>query len=284
MVSIKVNYFHHLKKINDLNGTGSRIGLWRLAVAYNLRYFLCRPIVVGRLAARRYRARKKLFYTVITGSYDQLNDIPQRLPGWDYVCFTDNRALASSAWEIKFIDNRQGLDPARLSRQFKLNNHLVDGGYDLSVYADANLKIRGNLDAFVGMVLPDDAPIGLLLHPFLHNLADEVAECVAAGKADERLLRDQYAFYTGDQGFVDRLPHVNARMIIRRCGDLGVRRLMELWFEQILTWTGRDQVSFNYALSRCGDLSPAYIPYWIFRKYFKKMDHSSEGFRQGRGT
>jgi hypothetical protein len=62
-------------------------------------------------------------------------------------------------------------------------------------------------------------------------------------------------------------------MMIRRCGHPGVRRLMEVWFAQLLRWSCRDQVAFNYALSRCPEVAVQYIPYWIFRRYFKKMDH-----------
>jgi hypothetical protein len=48
---------------------------------------------------------------------------------------------------------------------------------------------------------------------------------------------------------------------------------METWFNQLTTWSRRDQVSFNYSLAQHPDVSPCYIPYWLFRIHFKKLDH-----------
>ncbi len=48
---------------------------------------------------------------------------------------------------------------------------------------------------------------------------------------------------------------------------------METWFAQLLAWSCRDQMAFNYSLSKHPEVALSYIPYWIFRRYFKKMDH-----------
>ena len=267
-----MNYLQHLKKYNTNRG-GGNLDLWRMVLSYNLRRLFQRPSLVRLTSARRYRGEKKLFYTIMTGGYDRLNEIPQKLPNWDYVCFTDNKALSSRTWRVCLLENKEDFDPVRLSRHFKINHHLVDQGYDISLYVDANLRIRGDLDSFLAQALPIDSDFAILQHPFLHSLSQELEKCIEEGKDDVDMLQRQYQHYTNEMGFQDHLPHINARVMIRRSGRPELQRLMETWFTQLLTWSRRDQMAFNYALSLCPEVQPYYIPYWIFRNYFKRMDH-----------
>jgi len=269
---VLMNYINHLQKINDLCG-GGKLAFCRKVVFYNLRRIFQRPSLVRLTSAKRYRNKKKLIYTILTGGYDQLNEIPRKLPNWDYVCFTDNRALTSRTWRVCLLENTEGFDSVRLSRHYKINHHLVDQGYEISLYVDANLRIRGDLDSFLAQALPVNSDFAILQHPFLHSLSQELEKCIEEGKDDTEILQQQYHHYTNVMGFQDRLPHINARVMIRRSNRPELQRLMETWFAQLLTWSRRDQMAFNYALSNCPDVRPYYIPYWIFRNYFKRMDH-----------
>lgn len=266
------NYFYHLVKLNSLSN-GSILDLWKSVATYNLKYFFWRPWLVGKLQAAKFHDRKKLLYTILVGDHDYLNEIQTKIAGWDYVCFTDNATLKSDTWEIRFLENSLDLDPVRLSRYYKINNHLIDQTYDISVYVDANFRIRGNLDCLLGNSLADTRPLSMFLHPFHHSLAQEVELCIELKKDREELLRDQYDFYVKEQQFIDALPHIAASVIIRKTRDPSVIRLMEIWFQQLVNWSRRDQVAFNYALSTCADVGVNYIPYYILRRYFKKVDH-----------
>jgi len=267
-----MNVLKHLKKINKVHGWG-RAGYWYLACSFGLNYLFNRPSLAKLTYRNRYQQEKKLFYTVTTGDYDQLNEIPVILPNWDFVCFTDNPELKSNSWQIRVFENDHDLDPIRLSRHLKINNHLIDNDYDLSIYVDGNIKIRGDLDSFLAQALPLDKQFAVLLHPFHTSLLEEVELCVTTGKDHENVLWEQYHYYVDNEQFCDPFPHINARMLIRRTNDGDIRQLMEFWFAQLMQWSRRDQVGFNYSLSKCPNLAPHYIPYWIFRSYFKKMDH-----------
>ena len=244
----QMNYYHHLEKLNLSREQGS-IELWKQIVLYNLRFLFAQPRIVSLSMRNRFKEQRKLFYTVLTGNYDTLNEINEKLPNWDYICYTDNKNLKSKSWEIRFVDSDLELDPILLSRYYKINNHLVDMEYDLSVYVDANLRIRGNLDYFLVQAYDSNKSMALLLHPFLNSLEGEVKACIENNKGSRELLENQYTHYL-EQGFRDRLPHINARLMIRKCGDPGVRKVMEVWYDQLCTWSKRDQISFNYALSR----------------------------------
>lgn len=267
-----MNVSTHLQRINKAFGSGTPRGYWRLYIGYVCNYCFNRPLLVRLTRKQRYRTEKKLLYTAMTAGYDSLNEIPQPVSNWDFICYTDNPSLSSDTWQIRLLNNELNLDPVRLSRQVKINNHLVDGGYDISVYIDANFRIRGDLDTFVEHVLPPGERFVMLLHPFHSSLREEVELCVRVGKDEESLLRSQYRHYVEEQGFDDPFPHVAGGMILRRPGHDDIRRLMQTWFDQLLRWSRRDQMAFNYALSR-QRVFPHYAPYWILRRYFKKMDH-----------
>lgn len=264
---------HHLVKLNNLHNRGRKLGLARLLAGHALQFCIARPMLAGLFLADRYRQEKKLFYTVLTGNYDRLHPIKRPLPNWRYVCFTDNGDLCCDGWEVRQVTNPEGLDPGRLSRLYKIRNQLVDQECSISVYADANLVIRGDLDAFLAQALAPGSPFAIPFHPFLFSLQQEVGQCLALGKDSEARLRAQYRYYTEEMGFADPFPHINARLLIRRAGDEEVRRLMDTWYQQLQQWSRRDQVAFNYALSLCPKAAINYIPYWIFRRYFKRLDH-----------
>ena len=83
----------HLKKQNHSTGQGSRYGYAALASRYLINYLIKRLPLIGSLGGNLYKSRKKLLYTVLTGDYDQLNEIPlslSRSKKWDFVCVTEN--------------------------------------------------------------------------------------------------------------------------------------------------------------------------------------------------
>lgn len=269
-------FLEHLKKHNRTGGRGDRLGYSFMVVSYLINYLRKRPPLLRWVGRDLYRGRKKLLYTVLTGGYDQLNEIPKKLADserWDFICITDNPELSSETWKIRVVDNEQGLDPVRLSRLYKVHNHLVDSSHDLSIYVDANIRIRGDLDLFLSQALPSDESLGMLYHPFHSSLEQEVELCMRTVRDDPELLEKQFLNYTENEKFSDPYPHINARLIVRRQGDPRVQALMETWFNQLTLWSCRDQVSFNFSLSKHPEIAPRYIPYWLFRTHFKKLDH-----------
>ena len=269
-------FLEHLKKHNYTAGSGNWSGYVGLVSRYLLTYVTRRPPLIRSAGNIRYASQRKLLYTVLTGGYDTLNEIPPapaRSELWDFVCVTDNPSLVSETWKIRLVENHAGLDPVRLSRLYKIRSSLVDSGYDFSIYVDANIRIRGDLDRFLSQALGPDCSLGLLYHPFHASLEQEVNLCVRTGRDDPELLEKQYSYYTDQQKFSDSFPHVNARLLIRRTGNPQIQALMETWFDQLVAWSRRDQVSFNYSLAQHPEIVPCYIPYWLFRVHFKKLDH-----------
>ena len=78
--------------------------------------------------------RSKVVYTAIFGGRDQLRDPVERLPGVQYVCFTDNVNLQSKTWTILYCPPTG--DPLLQAKACKILAHeMLD--CDISLWIDA---------------------------------------------------------------------------------------------------------------------------------------------------
>jgi len=93
-------FLEHLKKHNCSTGPGSRYGYLALVSRYLITYLTKRPPLIRSLGPDLYRNRKKLLYTVLTGGYDQLNEIPSSI---DLVENKMTLSLYESSWEIGYV-------------------------------------------------------------------------------------------------------------------------------------------------------------------------------------
>ena len=75
-------------------------------------------------------------------------------------------------------------------------------------------------------------------------------------------MPSQYEYYLNQQGFIDDQPHVAGDLIDRQAGDLHVVNLMERWFDQLIKWSRRDQLAFNYSRSYFLDDTVNDLPYY----------------------
>jgi hypothetical protein len=203
-------------------------------------------------------------YTVILGPYDGL--LPQPvMDGVDYICFTDQN-FKSKQWTIQTISVEND-DVGRTVRKYKLMPHKVLSSYDVSVYIDGNYLIRKPLQPLLDQVL-QHGPIGI----FDHNQCSDARNCVydeyeaiiklqtkrGKLKDDPQIMRSQIEKYR-QEGYPRQAGLIFAAVIIRKHNDPLVNQTMELWYEQILRFSKRDQLSFNYSAWKTG-LKPYYIP------------------------
>jgi len=217
--------------------------------------------------------KKKCIYTILINNYDVLNEPRYVTNQWDYICLTDNPKLTSKTWTIIHVKNTQHLDPVRFSRQHKCFSEIINSSYDVSIYIDANIIIKNNLDHFLNISFKDNHDISILYHPYHISLKQEVDACKNRNLDKTDLIDAQYKHYVEQENYIDTLLHVNNRLIIRKSNLPRVQKLCQNWFEQICTWSYRDQLSFNPTLSKHPDVKMGYIEYWKFNHFFQKIDH-----------
>lgn len=201
---------------------------------------------------------RKAVYTCITSGYSALPVQPQ--PGWDYVCFSEDdveipgwqmRAIAADAFVIEHelcLD-----DKAKTSKRVKLLPHRFLPEYDISIWIDATLAFRPNvdLDALLDRFLASGKPLQVRAHPYRRCTYDEALQVHRCGKdTATNVLR--LVEFLQQSGFPRKLGLTENNFLARRHHDPRLVRFSEHWWRLVLEFSRRDQLSFMFAATREG--------------------------------
>lgn len=185
---------------------------------------------------------KKVVYTALFGSYDKLLDPLLVESDVDYLCFTDQRSLSSSIWHAVQVPAEA--NPTLAARKYKILAHEWLGSYSTSLYVDANIGIKGPV-SHLFTKLSEREPFWAPSHPLRQCSYDELAACLKSEKITratleqvQALLRDQN--FPSDQGLTE------SGILLRCHHNADVVRLMARWYEFVLNYCERDQVSLPY--------------------------------------
>ena len=193
-----------------------------------------------------------IVYTSIYGGKDNLIEQP-KIPGVEYVCFTDDRGLSSKSWNIIYDPPKFASARMNAKRHKILTHKYVTQG-DESLWIDGNIVIISDPR---GMVDGLDCDLAFFDHnsEFVHDrrdcIYDEAIACKMLGKDDPKVMFDQVMRYAGES-----YPRNNGLIvgstIYRKHKSSKVIKLMEAWWQEILSGSSRDQLSFNYVAWKLG--------------------------------
>jgi hypothetical protein len=194
---------------------------------------------------------KKVVYSVILGKYDEIKTINIQ-NGYDYFIFSDvyNKTSVKTNWTILPIPEEVknlNITDVKKQRFIKLHPHLYFKNYDLSIYIDATFTITGDLDEFLLRTLSSKYYIYSFEHPLRSNITEETYAVVRAYKEKDsisKIIRERYM----RQNFPDSSGLIESCLIIRNHNDKNCVNLMNDWFEEIKTYSHRDQLSFNFII------------------------------------
>lgn len=193
---------------------------------------------------------RRVVYTVLVGDYEHIleQDCPNS-SGIDFICFTDNKDLTSSSWKIVKIDTLK-LDPPRESRRYKILPHLYLSDYEESIYIDNKVKLLQDPEFIFDTYLPNSSyDFVCFKHPRRDCLYAEAERVIILDYDDERRVREQIAAYKR-AGYPEGNGLISGCFLLRRHGATKVRQCMEEWFENVLGYSKRDQISFNFVAWR----------------------------------
>lgn len=208
--------------------------------------------------------RKIVVYTAVIGEYDIVLDPVINTEGVEYVLFTDSSAPVF-AWQVRPIDRTVATGNPLINRWYKVFAHKLFPDADISIYLDGNIRILKNLDCLLKEFDESGAAIGLFTHMERQDIYEEVAACRQLNKfdaQDEKLIDSQLGFYESS-GFPADQKLTDNGIIFRKHHQLGLYQAMELWWEQLNTYTKRDQISLPFAIWRFE--VPAKVWQWSFR-------------------
>jgi len=199
--------------------------------------------------------REIVVYTCIVGAYDNLNPLEDE-EGVRYVCFTDQPGPLPPPWEARPLQAPEEARTNRLvNRYHKLHPHVLFPEATRSVYIDGNLTFAGSFAAVAKCLDQHGLGFAAFSHPWSpHSLADEVEACIRHGKfthSDQQAVSRQLAKF--DEEGMPRADTIPAGYFLARSHSQPLLAVcMQEWWEQLLGFTGRDQVSLPYALWKSG--------------------------------
>ena len=189
---------------------------------------------------------KKVVYTCISGQYDILTDPVFINKEFDYVCFTD-QPFYSEVWQIRPIpEELNSLSQVKKQRIVKICPHRYLPEYDLSIWVDGNITIKGDMEDLIGKLRWNKSPITIPQHPIRRCIYAEANACVQLGKDSPEIALKQVKEYK-EEGFPTNYGMVQSGVIFRKHNDPSCIKLMECWANELQGLKAIDQLSFNYA-------------------------------------
>lgn len=193
---------------------------------------------------------RKIVYTCISGNYDLLREPTYITPGWEYICFTDQK-LSSNVWKIlplpEEIAKDITLNQVKRQRIIKINPDKFLGDYDVCIWVDSNLIIKKSLDELCEKFNSD---LCVTKHPQRDCIYEESKAIIKYRKDKMKNMQPLIDIYK-KEGFPAHFGLNETNIIIRHKNDK-VREVMDLWENLLRKYSHRDQMSFNYVLWKLG--------------------------------
>lgn len=190
---------------------------------------------------------RRVVYTAVMGRYEQLNEQPVAVgSSIDFVCFTDDREMVSSTWTVRFIEPRFPLDSVRSARFLKVRGPSLLADYDESLWIDNAVQLRVTPETILDAWLAD-ADLAMPKHSFRTSVLGEFDAVVTSGFDDPARVFEQLIHYSTLQSrALTEVPYWTA--ILARRHVPAVDEAMQVWWEHLLRYSRRDQLSINFVL------------------------------------
>lgn len=212
-----------------------------------------------RIAA--YRAalprvpRRVVFYIAIYGEYDTLL-LPERVdPDVDYVCFTDRPRNDYGVWQMRAAPFFHS-DPTRIARWVKTHPHELFPAHDVAVWLDANIVLKGDIGWYVDTVRRDGSHLGLVSHPHRGCFYEEATACKQLKKDSGKVIDAQVEHYR-THGLPPNQPLFETGFMVVPLKNKETAAALHAWWQQIETFSRRDQLGFAWVTYRFPDLQIA---------------------------
>jgi tetratricopeptide (TPR) repeat protein len=231
------------------------------------RYIQLNISVTGRLAdiksyrtrikqhqkAAAKRAKSKLRVAIYTSfapvGYDSLKPHEYLDDRFDYFIYTDAPLNTMGIYQwAKIPPEGLGLDGARAIRYAKTHPHVLFKDYDVAVWLDTSIMLVGDIYPIIEKFLASGKAIGSTPHTVRQSLFEEFLACVALGKDDYQILQRLKKFYESEGFDSSKLAENGFLLFNPKHKDVAAP--LEEWWQMILKFSKRDQLTFSYSLAK----------------------------------
>jgi len=194
-------------------------------------------------------ANNLVVYTAVFGAYDVLRDPLTVQAGVRYVCFSDRPQPQTNIWEI-VIDEKLATSNARAARYRKIRPDVFLPDANYSLWLDANISFRGpNLVQLIQTFLPK-YDLALFDHAERICVYREAEAVLVLRKEFPANVYKQMQAYRAE-GYPKNNGLCETGVMLRR-HTAALYEFNRFWWEELVKWTHRDQLSFNYACWKTG--------------------------------
>lgn len=187
-------------------------------------------------------------YTAILGDYDDLKNEEVKIPGCDFICFTDDHNLRSNLFNI-VLCKRMYRDQTRDNRLYKILPHKFLKNYEYSLYIDGSVLVKTkNIIGLVKKYLKY-SNLAVFSHPERDCIYDEAVACIKAKKDKKYIIEKQIRRYK-KEGYPEHNGLTENTILLRRHNAPDIISLGEAWWKEVDSFSKRDQLSFNYVAWR----------------------------------
>ncbi|MBV8380751.1 MAG: hypothetical protein JO369_08345 [Paucibacter sp.] len=201
--------------------------------------------------------QRLVIYTCLTGGKEPLGNPLALLPPGSttdlelsFVCFTDQPALSSPVWEVRPIGDRP-LPGEKLSRRPKTMPHEYLREWDFSLYVD-NVIVFKRLPQASDLATARPYLFKLFRHEVRSHLEEEAAVIAQVAYDGMDRVCAQLDFYEKFAPIAEIGPLSTCPVIFRQHHHPDVVRFGVTWWEQILNFSKRDQMSFDFSVRYSG--------------------------------
>lgn len=195
-----------------------------------------------------YQLPKIAVYTVSTGGYDQIREPKYIDEGMDYFVFTKSKMKQNSVWKVLDAGKScAGMTALEQSRFVKTHPQLYFQDYEISIYIDANIQIQKDIRPLIFKMIDNNKIIAIHRHNSRDCIYHEARIVWAQKRARFVDILKQIMTYR-KEGFPRHYGLFENNIIIRFHNNPKCIDIMETWWNEIMTKTKRDQLSFVYSL------------------------------------
>ena len=196
--------------------------------------------------ARKGKRGRIAVVTAISGPFDALLLPDQLEPEIDYFCVSDTVGDGYGVFRIlplPYLD----ADSRRSARYVKTNLLRLFPGYEVAVWIDANVLVRSPIAVFVEATQAAGRCIGAIPHPTRRSYLEEAEVATELKLDDAELVTAQTAVYAEEKN-LEEATLIETNFMVFDARRPQTARFTQLWWNQINTFSRRDQLSINYCL------------------------------------
>jgi hypothetical protein len=193
---------------------------------------------------------KLAIYTSLFGDKEELNDPLNNIENDDtdldisFICYTDSKLLKSKSWDLKICDDHF-LPSDKFSRRVKTMPHKYLSEFKYSLFIDNTVSFK-RLPNSTDLLTKNKYLFKLFMHSGRSNLFEEFLAVNGLGYDTPDNLLNLKEYYSKFINLSNVSPLSTNTVILREHNNGQVIKFGEIWWEHILNFSKRDQLSFDF--------------------------------------